>query len=146
MSVRQQARQQRGQQQAPRGDRRDGTVREVLGDVWQEARDRRAQLAAGVAYAVLLAGVLYLFSAVGADSGDWYDVTRRTTLAAVGVGLLVGGVLLGGLALLVDADVRRRTRPGAVPRHLRSRRRVVAAMGAGALLAAVGVAALLGWG
>ena len=133
------------QQQAERGDRADSQFREILSDVGQEVRDRRAQLVEALAYVVLLAGGLYLFSAVGADSGNWYDVTRRTTLAAIGIGLLCGGLLLSALALVVDAGVRRRARPGAVPRHLRSRRRVYGAMAVGALLAGAGATALVAW-
>ena len=121
-----------------------GPVREVVEDLVHQVRQRRAQVLEALTYVVLLGGGLYLFSAIGEDSRNWYDTVARTTLGAIGVGVLLLGVLLGGLTLAVDRSVRRRTQPGALPCHLRSRRRLTAAMGAGALLAAAGLVALLG--
>jgi hypothetical protein len=122
-----------------------GPVREVLDDVRTELWDRRAQVVAALGYVVLTAGVLYLFSSIGADSRNWYDVTHRTTLAAIGIGLLLGCLPVFAAALVVDGRVRRDARPGAVPRHLRSRRRIQLVMLAAALLAAAGAAALAAW-
>jgi len=133
------------QRQDEREGQDRGPVREVLDDVGRELRDRRAQVVEGLAYVVLLAGVLYLFSSVGQDSGNWYDVTHRTTLAAIGIGLLLGGAAVAALALVVDGQVRRSTRPGAVPRHIKSRRRVYGAMALGVALAAAGTLALIAW-
>lgn len=116
-----------------------GPVREVLDDLVTQLRRRRAQLLEAVTCIVLLAGALYLFSSIGEDSGNWYDTVQRSTLAAIGVGLLLLSVALGGVTLAVDRGVRRRAQPGALPYHLRSRRRLVGAMVLAGLLAAGGL-------
>lgn len=120
-------------------------LREVLDDVRTEVRTRRAQVLAGLTYAVLVAGGLYLFSSIGEDSGEHYDEVYRTTLAGVGVGVLALGVLLGIVTLAVDRDVRRRATPGAPRRHLRSRRRLVVTMVMCVGLISAGLFALAGW-
>lgn len=120
-------------------------LREVVQDIRDELWQRRAQACAAVSYTVLLAGFLYLFSSIGQDSRQWYDTVQRTTLTAVGIGLLALFVALGALTLLVDRDVRRRTLPGAEPRYLRHRGRFVAALACGVVLGAAGVVALSVW-
>lgn len=120
-------------------------LREMMHDLFIEVRDRRAQLLAVLTYVVLASGTLFLFSSIGEDSGDAYDTVARTTLAAVSIGMLAAGVLLGALTLAVDAGVRRRVRPGALRRHLQHRIRVVVAMAAGVALIAAGSFALNRW-
>ena len=123
----------------------ESVLREILDDVRTEFRQRRSQLLAGCTYVVIGFGGLYLLSARGEDSGQWYDTQDRTTLAAVGVGLLVVGVLLGAVTLAVDRGMRRRLVPGERSGHLCSRKRVIAVMVAGVALIAVGVSALAAW-
>lgn len=123
----------------------DSLLREILDDARAELRQRRSQLLAGCTYIVVSFGGLYLLSARGEDSGLAYDVHDRTTLAAIGVGLLVVGVLLGAVTLAVDRNLRRRWVPGASSLHLCSRGRVVSSMIIAAVLVAVGLAALAAW-
>jgi hypothetical protein len=123
----------------------DSPLREILDDVRTEFWRRRSQLLAGCTYVVIGFGCLWLLSSRGEDSGQWYDTQDRTTLAAVGVGLLVVGVMMGAVTLVVDRDLRRDLAPGASSSHLCSRGRVVAAMVIGGVLAGVGVAALAAW-
>ena len=120
-------------------------VREVLDDVRGELWHRRAQVCAALSYVVLLFGFLVLFSSIGEDSHHWYDTVERTTLTAVGIGMLALFLALGALTLAVDKDVRRRTVPGAEPRYLRSRRRFVTALACGVALCGAGVVALATW-
>lgn len=68
-----------------------GVLREVYEDLRDELVQRRVQVLAAAAYVVLWLGFLYLFSSVGEDSRTFEDVHRRTTLAAVGTGLLAVG-------------------------------------------------------
>jgi hypothetical protein len=123
----------------------DSPLREILDDVRTECWQRRSQLLAGCTYVVTGFGGLYLLSARGEDSGQWYDTQDRTTLAAVGIVLLVIGVLLGAVTLAVDRGMRRRLVPGESSRHLCSRPRVVAVLLVGVALVAVGVTALAAW-
>ena len=122
-----------------------GLLREVYDDLRHEARLRRLQLLAGLAYAVLAAGGLYLFSAVGEDSGDFADVQGRTTLAAVGTGLLaVSSVLCGLTVVLVRAD-RRRPSSGREPGVLPDGRLLAATTALAVALTALGAWALTRW-
>ena len=123
----------------------DGLLREILDDVRTEVWQRRCQVLAGCTYVFVGFGCLYLLSSRGEDSGQWYDTQDRTTLAAVGVGLLVLGVSLGAVTLAVDRSMRRRLVPGASSGHLCSRGRVVTITGIGVVLVAVGLAALAAW-
>ena len=123
----------------------DGLLREILDDVRTECRQRRSQLLAGCTYLLVGFGGLYLLSSWGEDSGRRYDVHDRTTLAAVGVGLLVVGVVVGALTLATDRSMRRGLVPGASSGHLCSRGRVVTTMILGAVLVALGLAALVAW-
>lgn len=119
-----------------------GVLREVWDDVRGELRQRRLQVLAGCGYAVLLFGILYLFSSVGEDSRTFSDVHRRTTLAAVGSGLLALGTLWCVVTLGLAGAARRR----AVPAHLLpNRRRLVLGAVGGTALVALGVVALLRW-
>ncbi len=122
-----------------------GLLQEVYEDLRHEVRLRRVQLLAGVAYTVLVAGGLYLFSSVGEDSHDFSDVHRRTTLAAVGVGLLVLAVLLCVLTGLLDRAARRRTEPGRERRVLPDRRWLAGMTTLGVVLVALGSLALTRW-
>lgn len=120
----------------------------VLREVWDDLRDelvrRRLQVVAALGYVVQAAGTLYLFSSVGEDSGTIADVHRRTTLAAVGTGLLAVGSLWCLVTLLLDRAARRRPVP--VPaHHLPDRRRLVVGAAGGTALVALGVVALLRW-
>lgn len=121
-----------------------GLLREVVDDLRDEWRVRRVQVLAVAAYVVLLAGGLYLFSSVGEDSRTFSDVHRRTTLAAVGTGLLAFGVLLSVTALAVERAVRLHPTPG---RHLLlpNRRWLAVATACGCLLTALRVVALGRW-
>ena len=122
-----------------------GPLREVLDDVRTELWLRRAQVLAALTYVVIGFGAIYLMSSVGEDSGALWDSVDRTTLAAIGVGSLAVGVALGGVTLAVDRDVRRRQVPGAPPRYVRRRKRVVVAMLVGTVLIAAGLSALSRW-
>jgi len=120
-------------------------LREILDDVRTELWQRRSQVLAGLTYVVAGFGALYLMSSRAADSGQWYDSQERTTLAAVGIGLLAVGVLLGAVTLAVDREIRRGlvATPGAG--QLCSRARVVAVMVIGTALVVVGSKALASW-
>ena len=122
-----------------------GLLQEVVDDLRTELRRHRVQVLAGVAYVVLGAGGILLFSAVGEDSGDFADVHRRTTLAAIGTGVLALGVLLCAATLVVDALVRRRAAAAYELRHLPERRRLVLVTVGGAVLVALGIVALARW-
>jgi hypothetical protein len=122
-----------------------GPVREVLDDVRNELRLRRVQVLAAFTYLVLALGGLYLFSSIGEDSNGRSDTVLRTTLAAVGIGLLAFGVLMGGVTLVVDRYQRGRSSLSAPYHLLHSRLRVVVAMAAGVALIAAGLAALTRW-
>jgi hypothetical protein len=122
-----------------------GPVREVLDDVRHEFRLRRAQVLAALTYVVLAAGGLYLFSSIGQDSHGRSDTVYRTTLTAVGIGLLALGVLMGGVTLAVDRYQRRRASLSTPYHPLHSRLRVVVAMAVGAVMIAAGMAALARW-
>lgn len=123
----------------------DGLLQEVVDDVRTELRRRRLQVLAAVAYLVLAAGGLYLFSSIGEDSGDLADVHRRTTLAAVGTGLLAGGVLLCVATLVLDGVDRRRVTPGREPGARPDRRRLALATAGGTAAVAAGLLALSRW-
>lgn len=120
-------------------------VREVLDDVRNELRLRRVQVLAALTYLVLASGGLYLFSSIGEDSHGRSDTVYRTTLTAVGIGLLALGVLMGGVTLGVDRYQRRRASLSTPYRPLHSRLRVVVAMAVGAALIAAGLVALARW-
>jgi ABC-type uncharacterized transport system permease subunit len=122
-----------------------GLLREVLDDLRDELRLRRVQVLAAVAYIVLAAGGLYLFSSIGEDSRAFWDVHRRTTLAAIGTGLLGLAVLLSITTLVLERAERLRPTPGRQPGVLPSRRGLVAATVVGIVLAALGVLALSRW-
>ena len=123
----------------------DSLLREILDDVRTESWRRRSQLLAGCTYVVIGFGCLWLLSSRGEDSGQWYDTQDRATLAAVGVCLLVVGVIVGTVTLAVDRDIRRSLALGESSGHLCSRGRVEAAMVVAGALAAVGVTALATW-
>jgi hypothetical protein len=96
----------------------DSPLREIVDDVRTELWRRRTQLLAGCTYVVIGFGCLWLLSSRGEDSGQWYDTQDRTTLAAVGVALLVVGVIVGVVTLVVDRGLRRGLAPGASSSHL----------------------------
>jgi hypothetical protein len=121
---------------------RRGPLHEVLEDVRAELRQRRARLLASLTYVMVGFGGLYLLSSTPRDSGQRWDSMGRTTVAAIGIGLLGSGVLLGAVTLAVDRNVRRRETLGAPPSHVHSRGRVIAAMVIGVVLIAVRLAAL----
>jgi hypothetical protein len=120
--------------------------REVLDDLRTELSNRRAQVLGVVTYLVVGAGALFMFSSIGEDSRQWYDTVPRTTLAWAGIAILVVAILLGVVTLLVDTNVRRRTRKYGRLHPLASRRRVMAAMAVAAALIALGLYALATWG
>lgn len=121
-----------------------GVIREVWDDLRGEVSSRRLQVAAAFGYVVLTAGFLYLFSSIGEDSRTFSDVHRRTTLAAVGTGLLALGSVWCVLTLLLDRAARNRTFP--VPAHqLPNRRRLVVGALGGVVLVGLGVVGLVRW-
>ena len=67
-----------------------------------ELRARRAQVMAVLMYAVLVFGLLWIFSAIGRDSIYFWDTVERSTNAIVGV-VLLGLTLPFGVAALVFA-------------------------------------------
>ena len=67
-----------------------------------ELRARRAQVMAILMYAVLVFGLLWIFSAIGRDSIYFWDTVERSTNAIVGV-VLLGLTLPVGVAALVFA-------------------------------------------
>jgi hypothetical protein len=67
-----------------------------------ELRARRAQVMAILMYAVLVFGLLWIFSAIGRDSIYFWDTVERSTNAIVGV-VLLGLTLPFGVAALVFA-------------------------------------------
>lgn len=121
-------------------------IREVLDDARTELSNRRAQVLGGLTYLVIGAGALFLFSSIGEDSRQWYDTTPRTSLAWAGIVILAVGIAVGVVTLLVDANVRRRTRPYGRLHPLGSRRGVMAAMAVAVVLIALGLFALATWG
>jgi heme/copper-type cytochrome/quinol oxidase subunit 2 len=123
-----------------------GPMREVLDDVRTELRLRRAQVLAGLTYVSVAAGGLYLLSSLGKDSAMHWDSMDRSTVASIGIALLVLGCVLGGVTLMVDRAVRHTERStSGRPVPLRSRVGVVIAMVIAAALTTVGVVAVLGW-
>jgi hypothetical protein len=67
-----------------------------------ELRARRAQVMAILMYAVLVFGLLWVFSSIGRDSIYFWDTVERSTNAIVGV-VLLGLALPFGVAALVFA-------------------------------------------
>ena len=120
--------------------------REVLDDLRTELSNRRAQALGLLTYLVVGAGALFLFSSIGEDLRQWYDTTPRTSLAWAGIVILAVGIGVGVVTLLVDKNVRRRTRPYGRLHPLGSRRAVLAAMAVAAALIALGLFALATWG
>jgi hypothetical protein len=120
--------------------------REVLDDLRTELSNRRAQALGLLTHLVVGAGALFLFSSIGEDSRQWYDTTPRTSLAWAGIVILAVGIGVGVVTLLVDKNVRRRTRPYGRLHPLGSRRAVLAAMAVAAALIALGLFALATWG
>lgn len=120
-------------------------LREVVDEVRHEVRRRPVQLLAATAYVLLAIGGLYLFSSVGEDSRTVSDVHRRTTLAAVGTGLLGLGVVVCGATFVLDRTARRRVDAGPYGRVLPNRRRLGGMTVLGTALAGLGVWALTRW-
>jgi hypothetical protein len=114
-------------------------------EVGTEFRRRRAQFVAGAAYVLLAAGALWLVSAIGKDSHQWYDTVEQSTNAAVGVVLLGVALPFGGAALLIDRRDVREYAPGEKPLRLRHPRWLIAAMALAVLAMTVVTAILLGW-
>lgn len=123
----------------------DGVLREVLDDLRGEAHQRRVQLLAALAYVVLAAGLLYLFSSIGEDSGSFEDVHERTTLAAVGTGLSAAGTLLCVVTSVARHRVRTSPAMGREPATLPSRRGLAVATALGVALVGSGLLALSRW-
>jgi hypothetical protein len=73
-----------------------------------ELRARRAQVMAILMYAVLVFGLLWIFSAIGRDSIYFWDTVERSTNAIVGV-VLLGLTLPFGVAALVFTRRDRQT-------------------------------------
>ena len=71
-------------------------------ETWAELRARRAQVSAALMYAMLIFGLLWLFSAIGRDSIYFWDTVERSTNAIVGV-VLLGLALPFGVAALIFA-------------------------------------------
>ncbi len=67
-----------------------------------ELRARRAQVMATLMYAVLVFGLLWVFSSIGRDSIYFWDTVERSTNAIVGV-VLLGLTLPFGVAALIFA-------------------------------------------
>ena len=123
-----------------------GPMREVLDDVRTELWLRRAQVLGGLTYVAVAAGGLYLLSSRGKDSAMHWDSMDRSTVASIGIALLVLGCVLGGVTLMVDRAVRHTERSTSRrPVPLRSRVGVVIAMVIAAALTTVGVVAVRGW-
>jgi hypothetical protein len=122
-----------------------GLFREVVDELKDEWQVRWLQVLAVVAYVVVVLGGLYLFSSIGEDSRTFEDVHRRTTLAAVGTGVLVLGVLLSLTTLAVERAVRLHPTPGGQRAVLPNRRWLTVAAVGGCALAALGVVALTRW-
>jgi hypothetical protein len=93
-----------------------------------ELRARRAQVMATLMYAVLVFGLLWLFSAIGRDSIYWWDTVERSTNAIVGVVLLGLTFPFGVAALVFNRRDGRVYAPGERPLGLRRPGRVVVAL------------------
>jgi uncharacterized membrane protein YidH (DUF202 family) len=117
---------------------------ELRAELRQDLRVHRAQILAAMAYVVFGLGGLYVFSAIGEDTGGAWDTVRRSTNAVIGVLLLVAGLPFAVAALVTYRRDRHEQPPGAMPQGMRSPRWVLLALGLALVLIAVTLAALGG--
>ena len=112
--------------------------------MWAEVCERRARVCALLMYAVFGFGGIYLFSAIGPDSNEFWDTQDQSSNAVIGVVLLGLGLPFGVASLVSHRRDRREYSAGQTSHELQHPGGVVAAMVVAAALIIVTLTLLSG--